>query len=140
MLTIDDMIASPTAKARGIDNTPTQKQRDRMQALLDNLVNPIAEKIPLKITSGFRCGELNTIVGGVPTSQHTFGMAADCMPDKPNTLIQLMNCVLDSGLDFDQLILEHGIWVHMSFYAERQRKQALVIDQQGHVTPYVREA
>jgi len=32
---------------------------------------------PLKITSGFRCKKHNKNVGGVPTSQHTTGTAAD---------------------------------------------------------------
>ena len=135
-LTIEDMIRSDTAKAKGIDNTPTTQVTLRMQALLDNLVNPINKIIPLRITSGYRCKELNAAVGGVPTSQHTFGMAADTIPQGHN-LIELMDTVIQSGLEFDQLILEKGVWVHMSYYAEHNRKQALIIHQDGRVEEYV---
>ena len=43
-----------------------------------SILDPIRELIgPYIVSSGFRCQKLNRLVGGVPTSKHSFGIAAD---------------------------------------------------------------
>jgi uncharacterized protein YcbK (DUF882 family) len=45
-------------------------------------------KLPITITSGYRCQEHNASVGGAPLSQHLTGRAADiaCLPLSPLAL------------------------------------------------------
>ena len=73
--------------------------------LVDHLLQPLRERVgeAIAITSGFRNQEVNRLVGGVPTSQHTKGEAADCYcASGPEYLLQVL---LDSGLPFDQAIV-----------------------------------
>lgn len=77
---------------------------------------------PEHINSGYRCPELNAAVGGVPTSQHVKGEAADIACSEPHKLAQL---ACDLGLPFDQLIL-YPTFVHFSHRLDgNQRKKVL---------------
>ena len=51
--------------------TPNHKLVDKLQELRDMMGNPI------KVTSGLRCKNYNTLIGGYPNSPHITGMAAD---------------------------------------------------------------
>ena len=53
--------------------------RDNIKALVDEVLQPLRDAWgkPLAINSGYRCPEVNQAVGGVPTSQHTKGEAAE---------------------------------------------------------------
>jgi uncharacterized protein YcbK (DUF882 family) len=66
---------------------------------------------PITINSGYRCAELNKKVGGVATSQHTKGQAADCGCDDPLALARL---IIELGLPFDQMGL-YPTFVHLSY-------------------------
>lgn len=64
MITFEKFIHSDTAKARKIDNKPTDKK------IIDNINKSIKflnslDVDDLYITSGYRCVELNKIVGGL---------------------------------------------------------------------------
>lgn len=78
--TFAELVASQTAKKRGIDNMPKNME------IISNLVTlwrfalqPLrdAMKFPIIITSGYRCTALNKAVGGVENSYHLQGLAAD---------------------------------------------------------------
>lgn len=73
-----ELIASDTAMARGIDNTPNAAQLLELQRLAKKL-EVMRERLgkPLKITSGLRVKKLNTAVKGASMSQHLHGRAAD---------------------------------------------------------------
>jgi hypothetical protein len=90
--TLEELIYSDTAKARGIDNSPTALHKKILKHTCEYLLEPLrkylndkykeyngkkVKKVILKITSGYRSATLNTAVGGVPTSQHSKGEAAD---------------------------------------------------------------
>ena len=80
------------------------------------------------ISSGYRCREVNAAVGGVPTSQHCKGMAADIYLGGDTDKERLyFNCI-KKNRDFDQLILEgtdKSSWVHVSYNAPKlNRKKA----------------
>lgn len=95
--------------------------RDNIKALVDKVIQPLRDAWgkPLAINSGYRCPEVNKAVGGVPTSQHTKGEAADVCPFLPNghgdieTVRQLAITARDLGLPFDQMIL-YPSFVHFS--------------------------
>ncbi len=98
--------------------------RDSIKALVDEVLQPLRDTWgkPLHINSGFRCRELNEAVGGVPTSQHRGGEAADIACDNP---IELARLAVKLNLPYDQLIV-YPTFVHFSHKLEgKQRKQVL---------------
>ena len=92
----------------------TFEARESVKALVQTVLQPLRDAIglPIQINSGYRCEELNRLVGGVPTSQHVRGEAADIRIDgiAPR---QIAIRVRDLGLPFDQMILYPG-FVHVS--------------------------
>jgi hypothetical protein len=77
--------------------------------------------VPLVVTSGLRCPELNFRVGGQPTSRHLFGLAIDVVPgdgmDALPALYCLMHALRRGELPhLDKAIVEGkagGRWLHL---------------------------
>lgn len=130
---LEELIHSDTANARGIDNTPsssiiynlslTAQLLEQVRALLGQ---------PLTVSSGFRCPALNAAVGGVPDSAHLHGQAADILCPGFGTPLEVCRAIERSGIKFDQLIHEHlaADWTHIAWSAG-QRMQILTIDHSG---------
>lgn len=126
--TIMELIASGEAKKKKIDNTPPPDIKIKLSALINNLLDPIREKWghPIMVNSGYRCPMLNKAVGGVATSQHTKGEAADITTGNKNSNKKLFNMIVLGGYDFDQLISENDYqWIHISYKAKNRRRQIL---------------
>ncbi len=122
--TITELCKSETALKAGINNTPPMGVADNLMLLIVNVLQPIRDKLgkPIIVTSGYRCSRLNDMVAGVKKSQHLTGQAADIQV-KGMTASQLAAFILNSGIEFDQCINEHGHWVHISYNKEHNRKQ-----------------
>jgi hypothetical protein len=81
---LGEMVRSETAERnpalRQQQENPPQEVIDNLRYLCQTTLQPIRNRLnfPLEITSGYRCEEVNRLVGGVPTSQHRVGQAADC--------------------------------------------------------------
>lgn len=74
----NEFLYSRTAEKLGIKNIPNFGQITAGFALADKMQElRSAIKKPFKITSGFRCHELNKAVGGAPNSWHTQFLACD---------------------------------------------------------------
>lgn len=129
--TLRELIKSDTAIRKGIKNVPNRQEEQNLIALVDKILDPLREayKKPIIVTSGFRCEELNRLIGGSKTSQHRTGQAVDIrtIPDTPEENKKLYDLIIQLNLPFDQLIDEHNFdWVHVSF-SEKNRKQLLKI-------------
>lgn len=85
---------------------------------------------PIIVTSGYRCPALNAAIGGAKNSQHMRGEAADIICPRFGGPVEVATALRDSGVEYDQLLLEFGRWVHVSF-SERPRHMALVVDKAG---------
>ena len=138
--TLDEFIKSATATRLGIDNTPDEKVLNCIQALVDNVLEPLRVHYgrPIIITSGYRCPKLNKAVGGSSTSQHAIGQAVDIrsVSDSREDNKELFDMILEMKLPFDQLINEFGYdWVHVSF-GPRNRRQVLKAEKSGGKTVY----
>lgn len=117
-----------------VRNTITSTEvRDSVKALVAEVLQPLRDAWgePLAINSGYRCPEVNNAVGGVPTSQHTKGEAADVCPFGRNghgdieTVRQLAQKAVELDLPFDQMIL-YPSFVHFSHRLKgEQRGQIL---------------
>lgn len=118
---------SSTAAERGVDNTPPPDVTGKLQRLIDNLLDPVRERWgrPITVNSGYRSPKLNKAVGGVPTSQHCKGEAADITAGSPEKNRELFEMIRNSSLQFDQLIDEsHFTWVQIP-YSTSNRRQVL---------------
>ena len=125
--TIAELTRSATATARGIDNTPDATAISRLIALVDNVLDPLRQMwgAPLYVNSGYRSAALNRAVGGVPSSQHRLGSAADITTGTRGGNRRLAAMLRASDLPFDQLIDENdGSWLHIS-HAPHPRRQYL---------------
>ena len=105
-----------------VKNTITSVDvRDSIKELVDTVIQPLRDAwgSSLAINSGYRCPEVNQAVGGVPTSQHSRGEAADVCPFGRNgsgnidTIRQLAQKASELKLPFDQMIL-YPTFVHLS--------------------------
>ena len=92
---------------------------------------------PITVTSGYRCKALNDAVGSKDTSQHLLGCAAD-IKALNMTPDELVKRIINSDIQYDQLIREFDSWVHISVTNNPQdtpRGQTLIIDKLG-TRPY----
>ena len=73
--TLEELITTKT----GIPNIPHVNDVNQLRILCRDILEPLREKIgqPIIINSAFRSAALNRAVGGVKTSQHLLGQAAD---------------------------------------------------------------
>lgn len=127
---LEELYVSSVATRNGFDNRPNAEQKKCLGDLARNLLQPVRDVIdlPLVVTSGYRCAELNRFIGGAPESQHMYGMAADISCPRMKSE-KLFRKVIEMQLPFDQLILEkgrYGGWVHVSYESNRQRKELLL--------------
>ena len=102
----------------GIDNTPTNDIIYQLTLLCTRFLEPLRNQFgALFVTSGYRCPQLNTLIGGVPDSAHIFGCAADVVPlDNGATVTDMVKWLSASGLSFDQAIDEGAAevaWCHV---------------------------
>lgn len=160
---------SATATSNGIDNTVPSQFIPALQQLCKTILEPLrayanspegkpslsspmvsgvepspSQEIPIVISSGYRCNQLNIKVGGVYASQHTLGEAADIqLPKTPYTdwddnlqhtdmeIAKKWFNFLEYHTDFDQLILETAngkdYWIHISCRKNKSKNRHQVI-------------
>jgi len=130
--TLQELSKSEIADRNNINNIPTADHITNLVLLCQYVLQPVRSHFnkPVSITSGYRSPELCVLVGSKPTSQHTFGQAADFK------IAGVRNKVVSdwivNTLDFDQCILEfwkpeepNSGWVHCSYSFDNNRKEYL---------------
>jgi len=136
--TLAELTASNKAQQLGIDNTPPDELLPRMMLLAELLERVRVELgCPVSVTSGYRCQRLNMAVGGVTSSDHTQGHAADVIAPNFGTPYEIAKLLapLVSDLGIGQLILE-GVkgkqWVHISTHTpEKACNRVITITDAG---------
>lgn len=130
--TLDELTASATAKQLHIINAPGVDEVCNLCALVHNVLQPLRDAMgeSIKIGSGYRCPQLNKAVGGVATSQHMKGEAADLCIDGDLKKGKRWFEWIKTHCKFDQLIWEHNAkgtyWVHVSFRADGKNRQQVI--------------
>jgi zinc D-Ala-D-Ala carboxypeptidase len=136
---LSEFLKSNVAMRKNLSNEPTTHQIGQMKILCEELLQPIRDCLgPIGINSGFRSEELNKALGGAhryidgvytATSQHCKGQAADLRYIDVNKKLNnkaIWDCVLDCGLEFDQMINEFDYaWIHISFNKGHNRNALL---------------
>ena len=94
-------------------------------------VGPLEEE-PIIINSGYRSWEVNKKAGGVATSNHLVGCAADIKCEGKEQALRYAVILLDiadnAKEDFDELIIEvrgSRIWVHFAVRPKGNRRKIL---------------
>jgi hypothetical protein len=110
--TLEEMLVT---QHREIDNSPNDEVMANifvMAGVLE-MVRTILN-VPMIITSGYRCPDLNIIVGGRRGSKHMLGLAADFIAPAFGPPIDVCRAIIASGIEFDQIIYEHT-WTHFGW-------------------------
>ena len=140
--TVAELSKSEAATRQGIDNTPSMTVIDNLQALVDNILQPIRDKFgPIIVTSGYRSPAVNKAIGGSTTSDHCKGYAVDFeVLGKDNKELALW---IKDNLKFSQLILEFyhkgtpdSGWVHVSYNKDNLKNEELTAVKVGGKTVY----
>ncbi len=122
---LEEFTHSSKALSMGVENDPTPQHLENLKHLAIGMeaVRALFDR-PIEITSAYRNPQVNAAVGGVPTSAHALGHAADFHVDGLADL-DAAKRIRDSGLKFDQLIYEKNRCVHISFEPRPMRNQVL---------------
>lgn len=101
---------------REIDNRPPPKVVETLRGTAAQMeeVRRLLGDRPITVSSGYRCPQLNRLVGGARKSAHLTGHAVDFNCFGFGSPKAVCRAIADSRLPFDQLI-EEGTWVHLSF-------------------------
>jgi zinc D-Ala-D-Ala carboxypeptidase len=139
--TAEEFTASDTAVRRGIDNSlpasmlvTATSTCEMLERIRDHLCRVAGHDVPLILTSGYRCQELNAAIGSTPGSDHPRAMAADIKAPAFGSPYEVA-CELAthvSELDIGQLIHEFGSWVHVSTRRpDKQLNRIITISKAG---------
>ena len=145
--TLAEMTASNTAARLKLDNTPPPELMPRLMLLAEMLERIRSTlNVPITVTSGYRSPPVNRAVGGVTSSDHTQGHAADFVAPRYGSASDIAETLapLVSVLGIGQIILE-GVkgkqWVHVSTHApEKSINRVLTITDKGLAVGIVRLA
>lgn len=130
--TLAEMTVSANAVRLGLDNSPPPDIIARLKTVAQQLerVRELLGGKPIRITSCYRSPAVNRAAGGAKASAHLEGWAVDFVCPEFGTPLEIAERLARSSISFDQLIHEHGVWVHISF-DPRRRGQLLTIDKGG---------
>ena len=159
----NEFVASVTAKKYGIDNSlPNITVKTNISCLVINILDPLRELVgmPIYVTSGYRCKELNRVLKGSKNSQHMKGEAADISTlDKYGNMLLVIELLcghkmgeadpvlkeIDHQLaetedffDFDQLIMYRQTkdktnfsWLHVSYKQNGENRRQVMMCHNG---------
>lgn len=131
---LEELLRSETALTAQIENLPSWADVENLIDLATLVLDPIRQAWgqPLIVSSGYRSTKLNAVVGGVYSSAHLYGCAADIVlphwtTRKVSELYKLIQEMVERGdIDIDQVIYyRKKKMVHISS-APEYRKQFIV--------------
>ena len=110
----------------GLPNDPPPEAKAWLEATAQEVLEPIRQRFGvIQITSGYRSQEVNTRIGGSPTSQHMLGQAADIVSPTA-TPYEIVNWIYTTSLPVRQVILyppSEGNFVHVAIDPNRPAKR-----------------
>lgn len=129
---LSEFFRSSTAAKNGIKNEPSSDEKTtivrNINLLVDNVLDPVRDMVnaPIVITSGYRCPQVNRLVGGVDNSQHMLGCAADFhVQGFTSSMMYHVFLYIFNTLEFDQLIYYRSKnFIHVSYVKNCNRHEA----------------
>ena len=132
--TLRELIYSSTAEANGINNYPSNREKDNLIRLCVNVLQPIRHiwGKPIYINSGYRNPILNRLVGGSTTSAHMSGCAADITTGSKEQNKELFDMIKflhkEGDIEFDQLISEKDCqWIHIGIRPKNKENRNQIL-------------
>ena len=125
-----ELVASGTAKANNLTNTPDEKGVIKLKRLCTDILQPVRDHFgkPVNIRSGYRSAEVNALLNEAPNSRHTMCEAVDFRVSGIH-LTDVCDYIANN-LMFDILQLEfpnndntQNGWVHVAYnpYGENRK-------------------
>ena len=136
--TLAEMCRS-SVKASNVPNETQVKNLQRVCGWLEELRQEWNKTYgegndPIIINSAFRSTSVNKAVGGVPTSNHLTGCAADIrvlgMEQALRYAVLFLDIADRQKKDFDEIILErskNAIWLHFAVRPENNRRKVVFL-------------
>lgn len=132
---LEEFLTSSTARQKNIENLPSWEVVENLRNLsqfLDWMREDWGSGI--NVSSGYRCEKLNKAVGGVATSCHRLGYAADLQPangDMEGFKKFIVEWLKDKL--FDECIIEKSgktEWIHIQQFSPKgyQRRKVFSLD------------
>ena len=134
-----------TTTKTGISNIPNDNEVNQLRLLCRDILEPLREEIsnryghrdvsgwpefiPLIVDSGYRSAAVNKSVGGVPTSQHILGQAADIHSsiDTKYLYLTIISMVSKGQLNVGQCIwYRNSHFVHVSLPTNTHKNQFII--------------
>lgn len=119
-----------TTTSTGLPNNPDPAQLERVINTAYNMeiVRAVLGRHPITVSSWFRSPQVNSAVGGVPSSEHLLGAAVDFTCPAYGSPVEICRALISVAhiLNYNQLILESG-WVHISFPPDGQQGKKEVL-------------
>lgn len=120
--TIEELCRSKVAQQYGIDNTPSEWQKQNLQILIDKVLDPLRRVYgkPIIVNSGYRSATLNYKVKGAKNSNHLYGYAADITGGNRVENKKLWDLFLGLNIPFTELIDEKNLsWIHIAYNKDK---------------------
>ena len=119
--TLEELTRSDVAERNKLDNLSLGELYIDNLRYLAIMLEIIRSKynMPIRISSGFRCLALNSLVGGSRYSNHLIGLAVDINQGSKVANAELFGFIssLRNVLPINELINENDFdWIHLSFY------------------------
>lgn len=129
--TLSEFYWSKVGTQNNIINYPEPAAVDNIDRALLRLVEKIMDPlrawigVPIYITSGYRCKQLNTLVGGSVSSQHMTGQACDfTVPNYSAKQMQTLYYNMVRMYDYDQLIYyPRKNIIHVSYVSVKDNRR-----------------
>ncbi len=128
---------------KGVSNTPDAKATENLKRVclwLEELRQEWNQTYgegddPVIINSGYRAPAVNKAVGGVPTSNHLTGCAADIRVSGMEQALRYAVILLDIAdrqkKDFDEIIIERSksvLWLHFAVRPDGNRRKIVLLN------------
>lgn len=115
--TLEELTSSDYANEHGLSNTASEYVEKNLMMLCALILEPlrIALNRAVIINSGYRSKEVNAGVGGVPSSHHLLGLAADIHFHSETELKEMLS-VLKRNKHLDLALVErskNAKWLHV---------------------------
>ena len=110
-----EFISSYTAVLHNIVNAPDWLSIENILELaltLDEIRTEFG--YPITVTSGYRCPTVNTLVGGVPNSKHTLGLAADITAKDFDALLAIIERYRVAGRFSECIVHKDKSYIHVA--------------------------
>lgn len=111
----------------GLPNLITDLEIDNLTRLCQKVLQPLRDIYgkPIIVNSGYRSDRVNKAVGGVPTSQHRKGEAADITAGSKEENKKLFDIL--KTMEFDQLITYDYRFLHVSYTIRKPNRNQIIL-------------